>query len=188
MKNVLMVGLVASALLISGCSTKEPRTERIEAFNKKFNDLPAWVTDDSSPYTAVGSVINKGQSFYHLRNEAVTLAKGALAQKISAKVDSLNKAYFSSTGANKDSTLEDVFKSSTLQVSSQVLNGVVVSKTFMSEDGELFVQVTLKPEVFEDFIKGNYKSQAYLYQQLQADKAWQELKEESAKLPQNQTH
>jgi len=180
--------VLVGAMLFSGCSTKDPRSERIENFSKKYNELPEWILKDDSSFTAVGSVINKGQSFYHLRNEAVTLAKATLVQKISAKVDSMNKTYFGSAGATKDSVMQDVFKSSSLHVSSQVLNGVQVTKTYASQDGELFVQVTLSPEAFEQFLKQNYKSQAYLYQQLQADKEWKELKEEVSKLPQNQTH
>ena len=184
--KILATSLIASLLLISGCSsTPDVRQESTQNFTKNYEQLPKWVTEDESPFTAVGSAVNKGQSFFHLRNEAVTLAKGALAQKVSAKVEALSKAYFQSVGAQKDATLEDVGTSSTTQVASQTLNGVLVTRTYVAKDGELFVQVSLQPEKFEAFIKNSYKSQAYILQTLNADKSWKELKEETAKLPQN---
>lgn len=190
MKKVIALStlsLIAGIMLFSGCSNKEVdiRKERIENFTKTYHNLPEWVTKDGSPYTAVGSAVNKGQSFFHLRNEAVALAKMALVQKVSVKVDAMTKSYYISTGAGSEAVLEDATKSATSQISSQTLSGVIVTKTYVDDSGELFVEVTLKPEVFEEFIKNNYKSQAYVYQRLQSDKAWQELKEEVKELPQN---
>ena len=183
----LVVALLTGAILFTGCGSKTPdyRQEKVKNFSEKINDLPKWVTEDASPFTAVGSAVYKGQSFFHVRQEAVALAKLALVQKVSAKVDAVTKTYYQSSGATPDASLEDVTKTVSSQLSSQVLNGVIVTKTYASEDGELFVQVTLNPDAFEQFLKNNYSTQKYLYQQINADKAWKELKEEVKDLPQN---
>lgn len=187
MKKTLLLSLVVAGLVFSGCSSKEAnvRQERVQNFNKMYADLPEWATKDTSSFSAVGSAINRGQSFSHLRAEAIMLAKASLVQKISSKVDSMEKSYYGTAGLGKDSELEEVTKTSSMSLASQTLNGVIVTNTYVSEGGELFVEVTLNPESFEKFLKSNYKSQANLYQSLQADKEWKELKEEVSKLPQN---
>ena len=127
-------------LFNSGCSTQ---TANLDS-QKKYEDLPSWVLNDNSLYTGIGSAKQKGQSFTSQTQEAVTLAKMSLSQKISTHINSTVQIQAHSTQSNlKEDKFEKSMNLLTTQNSSNILNGAFVSKTYIAKDGELFVQVSI---------------------------------------------
>jgi len=167
---------LVSTIMFTGCAEKNQYGKLPNQLVQKHKDLPSWVNNDSG-LVAIGSATYKGQSYVQQKNQAVSIAKMNLGRKIQTKVDSLVRDYYRSTGA-KEAMVEELNSQTTSQVSSQVLQGVYVKEVYVSDDGEMFVQVGIDSETVSEFHSNNTKMQKYIYQQLQAEKSFKELKQE----------
>lgn len=177
-----MAALSLAAILVSGCSTKEPSVAKSEpsVLIAKHASLPSWVNDeDKNILSAVGSARYKNQTYMQQQAEAKLLASADLAQKLEKMINTVMKSYHQSTGQN-DAQLEDVFRQVSSSIASETLSGVVVQKVHVSEDGEMFIKVVVDPAFIKNAITSNIKSNRMVWQQAQAQKAFEEL-DKSAK-------
>lgn len=123
-----------SLILFFGCAEKSPQQISSEQVIKKHKNLPEWVLNDDDVGVAVGSSMYVGQSYNQQYTEAVSIAKMNLSQKLVSKVDSMYKTYYSNKKSNNSQL--------SAQVSSSIMKNVKVNKTFVAEDGELFVEIS----------------------------------------------
>jgi hypothetical protein len=182
-REVLLLGLagIVGLTLFTGCSSKNESLKNAygKELQAKHDSLPSWVTDkDDSPFTAIGSATYKGQSYFYIKNEAIALAKMALAQKLQTKVQAMTRTYFQTTGIQTESVLGEVSKQVSSQVTVQNLSGVMVLKTFIAPDGEFFVKVAVNPDDINSIASMSHNNAKIVWQQLQADKSFKELEAE----------
>lgn len=184
--NILKVSSLATLLLatilMSGCSSKEPTVAKQEpsVLIAKHAALPSWVNDeDKNVLSAVGSARYKNQTYMQQQAEAKLSASAELAGKLQKMINTTMKAYHQSTGQN-DAELEDVFRQVSTSIASETLSGVVVQKVHVSDDGEMFVKVVVDPAFIKNAIAANVKNNKTVWQQAQAQKAFEEL-DKSAK-------
>ena len=126
----------------------------------KFKSLPSWVNEDNG-LVSVGSATYKGQSFIQQKNQAVAVASMNLGRKIKTKVDSLTRDFFQGT-TNENSSIEEFTSQTTSQVSSEVIRGMYVKNIYVSDDGELFVQLSVNEDVLLGYYHNNKNLQKFL--------------------------
>ena len=166
---------------LSGCSSKQESMKKSygQEIIAKHESLPSWITEpDDSPFTAIGSATYKGQSYFYIKNEALALAKMALAQKLQTKVQALTRTYFQTTGVQTEAVLGELSKQVSSQVSVQNISGAKVLKTFIAPDGEFFVKIAMNPEDVHSISAMSHNNAKIIWQQLQADKSFKELEQE----------
>jgi hypothetical protein len=189
MKTKMITAITATAMLsmlsvlsvlsvtVTGCSSKNYNASpATNALIEKSNNLPKWVNQDEG-MVAVGSATYKGQSYIQQKNQAVAIAEMNLGRKLKTKVDSLVRDYYRVTG-NKDSMIEELSSQTTSQVSSELLQGVVVKEVYIANDGEMFVQVAINSEMIAEYKIGNAKMTKYVQTQLMAERSFADLKTE----------
>lgn len=165
------------SVTVTGCSSKNYNASpATNALIEKSNNLPKWVNQDEG-MVAVGSATYKGQSYIQQKNQAVAIAEMNLGRKLKTKVDSLVRDYYRVTG-NKDSMIEELSSQTTSQVSSELLQGVVVKEVYIANDGEMFVQVAINSEMIAEYKIGNAKMTKYVQTQLMAERSFADLKTE----------
>ncbi|MCL4432950.1 MAG: hypothetical protein M1300_11655 [Epsilonproteobacteria bacterium] len=135
--------------------------------------------EDKNVLSAVGSARYKNQTYMQQQAEAKLSASAELAGKLQKMINTTMKAYHQSTGQN-DAELEDVFRQVSTSIASETLSGVVVQKVHVSDDGEMFVKVVVDPAFIKNAIAANVKNNKTVWQQAQAQKAFEEL-DKSAK-------
>jgi len=183
-RTILFIIMVAISSVFIGCSTKQEGIKKhyAQEIISKHENLPSWITEpDDSPFSAIGSATYKGQSYFYVKNEAIALAKMALAQKLQTKVQAMTRTYFQTTGVQTESTLAELSKQVSSQVSVQNLSGVKVLKTFITNDGEFFVKVAINPSDLQSIAAMSHNNSKIIWQQLQADKSFKELEDEVKK-------
>ena len=166
---------------VLGCSTKQEtiKNQYGKEILSKHESLPSWITEpDDSTFTAIGSATYKGQSYFYIKNEAVALAKMALAQKLQTKVQAMTRTDFQTTGIQTEAVLGELSKQVSSQVSVQNLSGVKVLKTFIAPDGEFFVKVAINPDDIHSIASMSHNNAKIIWQHLQADKSFKELEHE----------
>lgn len=190
MNKYFALASLAAILSLNGCSTKQEyvahntkdyvqageeaiyKPDKIEDRIAITNNLPIWIQSQSNPYMAVGSAPYRGQDFGMQRDEAVFVAKQNLAESLEQKVSSLRKSYKISSSYKNESSFETTGK----QVASMLLAGVVVQKTYIANNGELFVLVLIDPE----FAK-QVAAKQRLSKEFKTDKHFLELEDEVKK-------
>ncbi|MFA6189826.1 MAG: hypothetical protein WC680_11170 [Sulfuricurvum sp.] len=165
------------AMLLVGCSNKvavKPVTNP-SVLLEKHEQLPSWVNaEDKDLFSAVGSARYKSQTYTQQKSEAQLSASAELVGKIEKRINTLMKTYHQSTGQN-DATVEDVFRQTSSSIASQTVSGVIVKEVYISKDGEMFVKVAIDPKYFSGVIKGSMQTNRTAWQQVQAQKAFDEL-------------
>ena len=190
MKKYFATVSIAALLALSGCASKQEyvshnindyadqgnesiyKPDKLEDRIKIINELPNWVQGQSNPYMASGSAPYRGQDFAMQRDEAVFVAKQNLAESLEQKVSSLKKLHKSSSNRSNETSFESTGK----QVASMLIIGAVTEKTYIANNGELFVLVVVDPE----FAKQVAKKQNFS-KELKNDKYFIELEDEVKK-------
>lgn len=178
--NLISVVLI-SAIGITGCGEKSIAIEKPDPKDhvSKYRDIPVWVNESSNPYISVGSAPFRGQDYIMQRDEAVAIAKSNLVMQVESKVDALYKSYKASIGSTATQN-DNVFRRTTSQVASRILAGTMVSKTYMSNDGELFVRIVLDSNFAN--VPGANNEQKILLETLRSETAFKELEVEVEKI------
>lgn len=181
MKPKINLAIALAVLLLAGCSNKvavKPVTEP-SVLLEKHDQLPSWVNDeDKDLFSAVGSARYKNQTYAQQKSEAQLSASAELVGKVEKRINALMKTYHQSTGQN-DAMLEDVFRQTSSSIASQTVSGVIVKEVYISKDGEMFVKVAIDPKYFSGVIKGSMQTNRTAWQQVQAQKAFNELEMEA---------
>jgi hypothetical protein len=181
-QKLISITLISSSLIFTACSSKNEYNEEVKELSKKQENLPSWVIDDKN-LSGVGSATYRGQSYIQQLNQAKTLALADLGRKLEVKVDSLMRDYYSSVGFKNDKKQNSTFtEESSFQtissVSSQVIKGAFIDKTYVAEDGELFVLVKIDSSLVAEHYSNDAKLKQFLQTRLNAEESYKTLKEE----------
>ncbi|MEP0071185.1 MAG: hypothetical protein ABJE79_00670, partial [Marinomonas sp.] len=107
------------------------------------------------------------------------------AQVLSVDLQNMVKQYVETTGAGDAETVDRVNTVVTKQVTDQELIGSKVIRQMPTPSGGLVVLVGLDPsqaeDVAESILRTSMRSEAALFQKLEAEKSFDELAEEIAK-------
>ena len=192
-----IAALMAIGSLMVGCSSSpekvdsynKPVVERVQGdecvFPRTDQEAPKWVCSDLSEYDglyAVGIAEPTKGSVGLQRKVAMLDAKSIIISKLKSKVSSMVKSYVGTTGQGDLETVDTVAESVQKEVSYANLTGVNRKAMIYDRNGRLYVLAGINPNEAKKMLKTalmtSYSNQQALWQKLQADKAFKELKEE----------
>lgn len=180
---------LAAVTLLAACSS-QPKNE-----STSVGDIPSWVlnphVDDG---IAVSECVLWSGNMSIDKQQAVTNARTALAQRIETKVTAMDKSYRDKVEAKSGVESGTTFSSVSKQVTEQALVGTTPLKTDIVKiagKDNLCVLVAIGQEstkaVFDALVKKankpmSAKQEDILYQEFKADRANKELDKEIEKL------
>jgi len=188
MKRILELSLitVASVALLVSCGKKKEVTGFEE--DPCLKGAPDWVLNpqvEGSRIASVGSAKMGKAGFQFARTEALANARDELARMIEIRVKNMVKNFMQVTGVGDAETVDRVSAQVSKQVAYQTIRGSRQVALWRSPCGELFVLVSVDPDMVKDFIKTqvetSLKNEQALWQLYQAKKAYQELDREIEK-------
>ncbi len=144
MKTSIIVALMTSLIVVSGCSTNKYQPITPESANKVISSIPSWYI--KSPADSNDAVYQSGtglsQDLSMAVSKSVLNAQVQLADKIAAHVSSMTRDYKRDVSGHYFDDTEQVSKKVAANVE---LNGYTVEKeSVMSEGGRFRVYVLLK--------------------------------------------
>jgi hypothetical protein len=187
-KNYLLTATCAAALLITGCSDKDPEVEKNSDFECRIAGslAPTWACGDSKIdgyVTAVGSAPLSKIGHGFSRREALANGRSNLAQQIETLVKDKVETFARSTGIGGDEVADKVSTQVSKQVAKVTLKGSKQIKYWenpSNNDIYLLVSVSqdeLNKEI-KDQVKSSYKNNDALWQQFQSKNALEALERE----------
>ncbi|HHJ63702.1 MAG TPA: hypothetical protein ENJ61_02235 [Aquifex aeolicus] len=188
MKKVLAFSLVSFAglVLLTSCGKKKEVTGFEE--DPCLKGAPDWVLNpqvQGSKIASVGSAKLGKAGFQFARTEALSNARDELARMIEIRVKNMVKNFMQVTGVGDAETVDRVSTQVSKQVAYQTIRGSRQVALWRSPCGELFVLVSVDPQMVKDFIKTqvetSFKNEQALWQLYQAKKAHEELEREIEK-------
>ncbi len=187
MKKYFFIAAAATALLFSGCSSKNPQKQPV--CNIDGANAPAWICNGGANMKngiyAVGSAEKSPLGIAFQKDEAMAVARDRIARQISLKVKNMFKRYLSSTGVGDAQTAERVSTEVSKQVAYQTLRGSKLLKTWISPKGTVYVLVGISKDTLSQIIKNTanttFKNDEALWQEFKAKKAQDELEMEIQK-------
>jgi len=182
MKKILISSLIVSTLMFVGCGSSNAPTPKI-AFQCQIDGVnaPNWVCDGGANMEggvfAVGSAEKSPLGIGFQRTEAVAQARDELSRELNVKVKNMFKSYMSSTGTGNTQTAERVATSVSKQLTSQVLTGSKLLKTWISPKGTMYVLVGMQnvKNAVKQATNTTFKNDPALWQEFKAKKAQEEL-------------
>ena len=183
--------IAATALLLTACSSNEPKEEVAECIFADGSSQPApnWVCGapvDDIDLAAVGYADKSAAGPNFMKQMAATAARVELAQIMKVEVQNMIKQYAETTGTSDDETVDKVNSSTTKQITKQSLIGSKIFRQMATPSGGMVVLVGLDAgtvnQLAEEAIKSSMNSERALWQQFQAEKSFDELAKEIAKM------
>ena len=178
---------IAGAMFVTSCGEKKQAKTGFEG-NPCFKDAPSWVlSPDTSglKLAAVGSAKLSKAGLQFTRTEAISQARDELARMIEVRVKNMVKNFMQVTGVGDSETVDRVSAQVSKQVAYQTIRGSKQKEIWMSPCNELFVLVTVDPDMVKEFIKAqvetSLRNEQALWQLYQARKAYEELDREIEK-------
>ena len=186
MKNAL-VSISAAALLAAtliGCGGEEPKPAKPNFACKQEGVLaPKWTCLPmvEGAYAGVGIANKSAAGMGHMRKVAMMNGRSDLAQQIQTQVKDRMKGFTQTTGSGDRETVDQVTQSVTDQIANLSLNGSKAVDSWTAPSGNLYLLVTV-PEDFinnevKKTVKTSLKNDEALWQQFQAQKAFDSLDE-----------
>lgn len=183
--------LAVLAILATGCNSKQelkpveqPQTPTASQVKNKLDGAPKWAIDHTNQdlLMASGSAAPTKAGYQFQLNEAKAQARNELARQISVKVNDMTKNFLQVTGIAKGETVDRVSSQVSKQVASETIAGSRQKDIWVANDGELFVLMVIDASELSKSIKNSlnssFKNDSAAYQQLQAQKAQDELAKE----------
>ena len=183
--------IAATALLLTACSSNEPKEEVAECIFADGSSQPApnWVCGapvDDIDLAAVGYADKSAAGPNFMKQMAATAARVELAQIMKVEVQNMIKQYAETTGTSDDETVDKVNSSTTKQITKQSLIGSKIFRQMATPSGGMVVLVGLDAgtvnQLAGEAIKSSMNSERALWQQFQAEKSFDELAKEIAKM------
>ena len=180
----LILPVAAALFIFTGCANNQPKPQKTNFYQCKINGqaAPQWVCDGGATMEGgifgVGSAPKSPLGMSFQRNEAVAQARDELARQLKVKVENMIKNYMSSTGVGNNQTAERVSTQVSKQLTSQVLEGSKLLKTWIANDGTMYVLVGMTKPVknaVKNAVKTTFKNDQALWQEFKAKKAQEEL-------------
>lgn len=187
MKTKIILSLTcAIALMMAGCSTKEP-TLTPQQVKNEFTDAPKWVLNatEEQGLSASGSALVGKAGMQFAITEAEANARVQMARQIEVKVSALLKTFTQQTGVSDGQTVDKVISDVSKQLTQQDVVGSKRKDMWISPSGELWVLITVTPETISAVkmtVASSFGKADARYQQEQAVKAQTELNSELDKL------
>lgn len=187
MKTKIILSLTcAIALMMAGCSTKEP-TLTPQQVKNEFTDAPKWVLNASEEQglSASGSALVGKAGMQFAITEAEANARVQMARQIEVKVSALLKTFTQQTGVSDGQTVDKVISDVSKQLTQQDVVGSKRKDMWISPSGELWVLIVITPETInavKTTVASSFGKADARYQQEQAEKAQAELNNELDKL------
>ncbi|MEP2616838.1 MAG: LPP20 family lipoprotein [Marinomonas sp.] len=188
-----LASLLVSSVVLVACSKDVVNTPVAAIPDCVFADgsnqaAPDWVCGapvEGVALSAVGYSEKSAAGPNYMKQMAATAARVELAQVLSVDLQNMVKQYVETTGAGDAETVDRVNTVVTKQVTDQELIGSKVIRQMPTPSGGLVVLVGLDPsqaeDVAESILRTSMRSEAALFQKLEAEKSFDELAEEIAK-------
>ena len=184
LSKLLSIGTIGLIMIFTGCANQPQPKQSAAACNIDGTEAPMWVCDGGATMEggvfAVGSAQKSPLGIGFQRQEAMAQARNELARQLELKVKNMFKSYMSSTGTGNAQTAERVATSVSKQLTSKVLRGSKLLKTWISPNGTMYVLVgmsntnELKQEI-KQTAKTTFKNDEALWQEFKSKKAQTEL-------------
>lgn len=200
MKLLPILAIASSVILLSACGSNKktpepssPSTPQVVA-DCTFPDAPntaapGWICDEpvaSLAISATGSAETTQAGLDFQKQMAAANARLALAQVMQVSVNGLVKQYAETTGAASAETVDRVNSVVQKQLTSENLVGSRVFKSRTSPNKTLYVLVGFDEAAFKtatkNALKTSMKNDEAAWQQFRAEKGFNELAEEIAKM------
>jgi len=183
MKKLILPIAAVSLFVFTGCGNNpQPKTPNFDQCKINGEAAPQWVCDGGASmeggFFAVGSAPKSPLGINFQRNEAIAQARDELARQMKVKVKNMIKSYMSSTGVGDNQTAERVATQVSKQLTSQVLQGSRLLKTWMGSDGTMYVLVGMNKSIKDNVknaVKTTFHNDQALWQEFKAKKAQEEL-------------
>lgn len=185
-----IMALAMAAGILAGCAGDGDKS----AAECVFPDdpkvaAPGWICDEpveGIKISAVGSAEKSGAGHDFMKEMAATSARVQLAQQMRVQVQNMVKQYAETTGAASAETVDKVNTSVTKQITNESLVGTKIYKTRTSPKGSLYVLVGLDEKntiaTAQKALRTSMGNDEALWQQFKAQKGYEELADEIAKM------
>jgi hypothetical protein len=184
--------MAAAVAVMAGCSSNQ--SIETQPVSCAFADgsgkaAPEWVCGapvDGVDLTAVGYADKTAAGPNFMKQMAATAARVELAQTMRIEVQNMIKQYAETTGTGDSETVDKVNSSVTRQITKETLVGSKILRQMPTPSGGMVVLVGLNADtmaqVTEQALKTSMANDQALWQKFQAEKSFDELAEEIAKL------
>lgn len=192
MKHKLTLAF-ASAALITACSSTPPAAPVASCVYPDGSNIeaPTWVCNapiEEAELSAVGFADKSAAGLNFMKQMAATAARVELAQTMKVELENMIKQYAETTGSGDSETVDMVNTSVTKQITKETLVGSRIFRQITMPQGGMAVAVGLDAEtvgkIQEQAIKTSMNNDKALWQKFQADKAFDEMAADIAKLKQ----
>lgn len=205
MKIVKLSALIIAVGLLAACGGKKNVKEAKEsaeaakveqtvvldcAFPGTSVPAPGWICDepvDGVEVSAVGVAEFSKAGVSFMKDRAAANARGNLAEQVQISAQKMVKDYLGVTGVGDAETIDAAASSTVRIVAAVELTGSKIYKSLQAPDGRYFVLVGIDRANAESIIKHSVstsmKNDQALWQQFQAQKSFDEMAAEIAKMP-----
>ena len=185
--------LLLATLSFSGCSDKKPSPEEVQ---QEINDdegfacmqenvlAPKWtcipMVEDA--YAGVGIVQKSAAGMGHMRRVALANGRSDLAQQIATEVKDKVETFTRTTGVSSSESVDNVATAVSKQIANVSLEGSKGINMWTAPSGALYMLVTVPKSSTNNQIRNNikssFKNDNALWQQYQAENAFEMLENE----------
>lgn len=188
--NVLLISAVALGL--AACAATPAKKEAAAAecvFPNSDKAAPLWVCDgpvEGVSVAATGSFPKSAAGIDFMKQQAATSARVKLAQQMKVHIQNSIKQYAETTGAGDKETVDQVYTSTTKQITDQSLVGTKIFRSAQGPDGAMYVLIGMDEaatqKLTESAVKTSMNNERALWQKFQAGKSQDELAADIAKM------
>ena len=178
----LILPVAAALFIFTGCGNNQPQKPNFNQCKVNGEAAPQWVCNGGATMEGgifgVGSAPKSPMGISFQRTEAMAQARDEIARQMKVKVKNMIKNYMSATGVGDNQTAERVSTQVSKQLTSQVLNGSKLLKTWQGNDGTMYVLVGMNKSIKENVknaVKTTFHNDEALWQEFKAKKAQEEL-------------
>jgi hypothetical protein len=181
--------------VLAGCNaatpTQAPVAQRAPVADCVFpftnEPAPGWVCDEPVPgleVTSVGTAEKSAAGLAYMKDIAALDARGKLAENFKTRIEKMVKKYIGTTGIGEGETVDAAASTTVKSVTAETLVGSKIYKSRTASDGRLFVLVGLDvaqtQKAVEQVLQTSMKNDRAMWQQFQAEKSFEEMKQEIA--------
>lgn len=187
--RALLAAAVTAALV--GCSSNDTRPDLAECVyaDGSNQEAPTWVCGgpvEGLDLSAVGYADKSAAGPNFMKQMAATAARVELAQIMRVEVQNMIKQFAETTGAADSETVDQVNTSVTKQITKESLIGSKIFRQMPTPSGGMVVLVGLDSDTVntlaKEALKTSMNNERALWQKFQAEKSFEEMAQEMAKL------
>lgn len=183
-KTLILTGVVAATLLLTGCGKKEPAKPNFNCQQAGVK-APEWTCTPviGDNIVGLGTAKNNIANDYGMQlEEAEANGRTSIARRLETQVKTLMKNWTRVTGAGASQAYEKNVESVSKQTANQSLRNSRVLKSWKNpKDGTLFVLMGVDKGSTKENFKTSLRNEEALWQQFQSKKAMEELDKEFEK-------